>query len=170
MAKPAPAPRFNWRLWLRGALWAGVLASTVVAARAVNRLIRSDPHFVLDQDAGVAMNRPDFTILGLSHASRARVIRVFQADFGRNILQIPIEERRRKLMAVDWVERASVSRIWPNRLVVRIWERTPVAFVNLSPEGSRSTRLALIDAYGVLLDRPQKLYFSSPLLSGLHES
>ena len=71
-------------------------------------------------------------------------------------------------MAIDWIERASVSRIWPNRLVVRVWERTPVAFVNLTPAGARTqnTRLALIDAYGVLLDRPEKLDFSSPILSG----
>jgi cell division protein FtsQ len=56
--------------------------------------------------------------------------------------------------------------------VVRVWERRPVAYVNLTPEGSRNqgTRLALIDAYGVLLDRPQKLDFSSPILSGVTES
>src|SRR5437763_12563752 len=74
-------------------------------------------------------------------------------------------------MGVDWIERAAVWRIWPNQLVVRVWERTPVAFVNLTPLGVRrqSSRLALIDAYGVLLDRPQKLDFSSPILSGVYE-
>ncbi len=45
-----------------------------------------------------------------------------------------------------------------------------MAFVNLTPQGSRTTRLALIDAYGVILDRPERLDFSSPILSGVHEN
>jgi hypothetical protein len=46
-----------------------------------------------------------------------------------------------------------------------------VAFVNLTPEGARkqNARLALIDAYGVILDRPERLDFSSPILSGVYE-
>src|SRR6476646_4345214 len=171
MAKAPRVSDFNWRLWLRATVWIVLLAATAIAAHAVSRLALADPHFVVDRDAGVAMNSHDFTILGLAHASRARVTRVFEADFGANIFRIPIDERRRKLMAIDWIERASVSRIWPNRLVVRVWERTPVAFVNLTPEGARTqnTRLALIDAYGVLLDRPQTRDFSSPSLSGVSE-
>ncbi len=170
MAKEARS--FNWRLWLRVGLWATLLVSTVFAARAVNRLAHTDPHFILDRDARVAAKSLDFQIIGLNRASRSRIERVFTDDFGGNIFDIPIDERRRRLLAVDWVERASVSRIWPNQLVVRIWERQPVAFVNLTPPGARNqtSRLALIDAYGVILDRPQKLDFSSPILSGVHEN
>src|SRR5437762_1899094 len=127
MAKDKKSTAFNWRLWLNAVFWAFLLTSMAIGARAVSRFALSDPHFILDRDAGVAIHSPDFTILGLAHASRARVTKVFASDFGKNIFQIPIDERRRKLMAVDWIERASVSRIWPNQLVVRVWERTPVA-------------------------------------------
>ena len=172
MAKEKPGVGFNWRLWLRIGSWTALAASTVMAARAVSRFAYTDPHFTLDRDAGVSAKSTDFTILGIERASRARVVRVFEHDFGGNIFQIPIDERRRKLLAVDWVERASVSRVWPNRLVVRIWERQPVAFVNLTPAGAgnQASRLSLIDAYGVILDRPEKLNFSSPILSGVYES
>jgi cell division protein FtsQ len=172
MAKEARRAPINWRLWTRAGVWTLLAASTVMAARAVTRFAYSDPHFTLDRDAGVAAKSTDFTILGLERASRSRVLRVFENDFGANVFQIPIDERRRKLLAVDWVERASVSRIWPNRLVVRIWERQPVAFVNLTPAGTRNqtSRLSLIDAYGVILDRPEKLNFSSPIVSGVSES
>lgn len=171
MAKEARASGFNWRFWLRAGFWTFVLVTAAAAARAVGRYAMADPHFILDRDAGVAAGSQDFTITGLQHASRARVLRVFENDFGMSIFQIPIDERRRKLLAVDWVERASVSRVWPNRLVVRIWERKPVAFVNLAPAESRgqNSRLALIDAYGVILDRPDRLDFSSPILTGVYE-
>jgi cell division protein FtsQ len=171
MAKEARNSGFKWRFWLRAGFSAFVLVTAAAAARAVGRYAMADPHFILDRDAGVAVGSQDFVITGLQHASRARVLHVFENDFGMSIFQIPIDERRRKLLAVDWVEQASVSRVWPNRLVVRIWERKPVAFVNLTPEGSRSqnSRLALIDAYGVILDRPERLDFSSPILRGVYE-
>ena len=38
---------------------------------------------------------------------------------------MPLAERRRRLLAIDWVEDASVSRLWPNRVLVRITERKP---------------------------------------------
>ncbi len=66
-------------------------------------------------------------------------------------------------MAIDWVEDASVSRIWPDRLVVRIRERTPVAFVSLR------SGVALIDSQGILLDPPAQAQFTFPVLSGVRE-
>ena len=77
--------------------------------------------------------------------------RVFATDFDRSIFAVPLDERRRRLLAIDWVEDASVSRIWPDRLVVRIRERTPVAFVPLR------SGVLLIDSHGVLLDQPPQV-------------
>ena len=67
---------------------------------------------------------------GLVYASRFKVQRVFAADFEHSVFSVPLAERRRRLLAIDWVEDASVSRVWPDRLVVRIRERKPVAFVS----------------------------------------
>jgi cell division protein FtsQ len=66
-------------------------------------------------------------------------------------------------MAIDWVEDASVSRIWPDRLVVRIKERTPVAFVFFR------SGVQLIDSKGILLDPPPQSQFTFPVLSGVKE-
>ncbi len=48
---------------------------------------------------------------------------------------VPIHKRRQQLLAIDWVEEASVSKIWPNTLKVQVHERAPVAFVHL-PAGA----------------------------------
>jgi cell division protein FtsQ len=76
---------------------------------------------------------------------------------------VPLGERRRRLLAIDWVEDASVSRVWPDRLVVRIRERKPVAFVSLR------SGILLIDAHGVLLDPPAQAQFAFPVLDGVRE-
>jgi cell division protein FtsQ len=92
------------------------------------------------------------------------VARVFAADFEHSIFAAPLAERRRRLLAVDWVEDAAVSRIWPDRLVVRIRERKPVAFVFFR------SGVLLIDSRGVLLEPPPQAQFTFPVLSGVRES
>jgi cell division protein FtsQ len=92
------------------------------------------------------------------------VLRVFSSDFGRSVFSVPLAERRRRLLAIDWIEEASVSRIWPDRLVVRIRERTPVAFVFFR------SGVQLIDSRGVLLDPPPQAQFTFPVLSGVQEN
>jgi cell division protein FtsQ len=85
------------------------------------------------------------------------------------VFEIPLAERRRHLLAVDWVRTASVTRVLPDRIAVRVTERTPVAFARLPLAGSVRHWLALIDDDGVLLSIPQKVRFRFPVLSGVTE-
>ena len=155
----------SWRIWATAFSWLAVCVSTAIAARKVERFVSSDPQFTLSAD-----RRDSITIDGVKYASRALVARVFAPDFGRSIYLMPVAERRRRLLAIDWVEGAAVSRIWPNRILVQIKERTPVAFVNLPPaEKARVSRLALIDAEGVFLEPPPMARFTFPVLQGVSE-
>jgi cell division protein FtsQ len=169
-AKPAGRPP-AWRVWLRAAVWVAVLGATAWTARALQHHVLADPRFVLAGVPGDTQNVPDFVIEGAVHTSRDRVLEVFGDDFGKSIFRIPIAERRRRLLAIDWVADASVSRLWPNRLIVRIRERTPVAFVKLAadPLRPKAARPALIDGEGVILQQPEKGQFSFPVLNGVSE-
>jgi cell division protein FtsQ len=149
---------FNWRLWLTIMVLGGVGVITAVAGIRVRQYALTDPQFMLSRDRQDAL-----AIQGLSYTPRAKVQQVFTADFDHSVFSVPLEERRRRLLAIDWVEDASVSRIWPDRLLVRIRERKPVAFVIF-----RSSVL-LIDAHGVLLDPPAQAQFAFPVLSGVRE-
>jgi cell division protein FtsQ len=149
---------FNWRLWLVVVALGAAGVSTAVAGFRVRQYALTDPQFVLSRD------RPDaITIQGLNYTPRTKVQRVFTEDFDHSIFSVPLAERRRRLLAIDWVEDVSVSRIWPDRLMVRIRERKPVAFV-LFHSG-----VQLIDADGVLLVPPALAHFAFPVLSGLRE-
>jgi cell division protein FtsQ len=91
-------------------------------------------------------------------------MQTFGPDFGQSAFHLPLAERRRRLLAIDWVEDASLSRVWPNRLVVRIKERKPAAFVRFA-----GGRYMLIDAQGVLLSAPPRARFEFPVLSGVND-
>ena len=145
------------------------LATSAFAAREARRFVLADSRFVMPGSATDNEETTGLVVRGLAYASRARVVRVFEDDFGRNVFQIPIGERRRRLLAVDWVEDASVARIWPNRIEVRIRERKPVAFLNLphDPAHPRTSRPAMIDVEGVILEQPAKARFSFPIAGGI---
>src|SRR5580765_8708840 len=118
----------------------------------------ADGQFILSHERKDAI-----TILGLTYASRWKVQRVFAGDFDRSIFSVPLAERRRRLLAIDWIEDASVSRVWPDRLVVRIRERRPVAFVSFR------SGVLLIDSHGVLLEPPGQAQFAFPVIGGVRE-
>lgn len=115
-----------------------------------------DPRFKVSEDR--------LEVVGLNYISRRQVVEKFAGDVGRSIFLAPLERRRAMLEEISWVEAAAVSRAWPDRLRVRVRERAPVAFLR-TPAG-----LALIDGYGVILERPDRASFTFPVITGLSEN
>lgn len=134
----------------------------------VEQFLTSDQRFLFRGPSEYGSPGPCLKIDGLVYASREKVVNALAEDFGRSVYLIPLEERRLRLLAIDWVRDASISRLWPDRLVVRINERTPVAFIQLpvSQDGT-SFRMALIDAEGVILEPPPRASFTLPVLTGI---
>ena len=62
---------------------------------------------------------------------------------------------------MPWVEQATVRRELPNRIAVEIVERTPIAFLR------EANDLALVDAHGVILERPLAGDFHFPVVTGI---
>lgn len=150
MPRTEESKGIRWRLWLNVALIGVMLTIVVYTGREIRRFVRNDPRFTL---ASPDERRAGLTMDGVVHASRSRVLTTFSPDFGHSVFQAPIDERRRRLLAIDWVEDASIARIWPNRMAVHIKERKPVAFVNLPAPGGRGSRVLLIDAQGCCSSR-----------------
>ena len=113
----------------------------------------------------VALLKPEQIELTGNHVvSRDAVLQQFVRDRGRSVISIPLDARRSALEELSWVETANVQRILPNRIRVEIAERTPIAFLR------NSTELGLIDAHGVILDRPRGEDFQFPIVTGLSDS
>jgi cell division protein FtsQ len=170
MPKPIAQPksRWNWRLVIRLVGWAGLVAGLALGCREVNAFLLRDPRFQFacaDREPACA----DLEIRGAVYASRARIQSVFAQDFGASVFNMPLAERRRRLLAIDWVNSASISRIWPHGIAVTVTERTPLAFAKLPIAGTARYRFSLIDGDGVLLSIPPRVRFRLPVLSGVTE-
>jgi cell division protein FtsQ len=136
------------------------LLATLYAFHRMEQFVIRDERFALNALDTVQ----SLEISGVSHASRRAVETVFNEDSGRSIYLLPLSERRQTLRTVDWVKDASIARLWPNRVVVRIAERTPVAFIPLN-----SSKFALIDEDGVILPSVSDR-FKLPVLAGVRAS
>jgi cell division protein FtsQ len=166
MPKSVAPKRFNWRLLL--AILAGLLlfVSTAFAARRVQSILLANERFFLEPltDAGA----PGVRVEGNRYASRDRILLAFAGDMNRSVFAVPLAERRRRLLAIDWIADATVLRVWPNQLIVKVRERHPVAFVKLPVGVSGQFRYLLIDPEGVLLGVPRER-FDFPVLTGITE-
>ena len=104
-------------------------------------------------------------IAGNNHLTRPQLLSIFGEDVDRNILTVPLADRRAQLEQLPWVEHATVMRLLPNKIRVSIVERTPVAFVR------QGGQIGLVDAHGVLLDMsPDSLainHYSFPVVTGI---
>jgi cell division protein FtsQ len=170
MPKPIspPKPKWSWRLAIRVASWACIAAGMAWGGREVNSFLLRDPRFRF----ACGVSEPgcgNLEIRGAVYASRARIQNVFAPDFNASVFKMPLAERRRRLLAVDWVETASISRVWPHGIAVAVTERVPAAFAKLPIAGTSHFRFSLIDREGVLLSIPPRVRFRLPVLSGVME-
>jgi cell division protein FtsQ len=102
---------------------------------------------------------------GLSEVTRADLLPVFGEDVGRNVFFVPLNERRKQLEKIPWIEKATVMRVLPDQLRIAVVERTPVAFVR------HGQQIGLVDANGVLLNMSPssmtKHHYSFPVVTGI---
>ena len=147
--------------WGRIFLASGVLTVTGIAVTGTfvfKTYLERDPRFLI---AGTG----NILTTGLSEVTRADLLPVFGEDVGRNVFFVPLNERRRQLEKIPWVEKAAVMRVLPDQLRISVVERTPVAFVR------HGQQIGLVDANGVLLSMSPssmtKHHYSFPVVTGI---
>ena len=146
----------SWSFYKRVAVLSVAGVAGVSAVVAGVRFVLYSPKF--------ALLKPDqIELSGNKIVTRDAVLKQFLRDRNRSVVQIPLDKRRSELEQLPWVETATVQRILPNRLRVEVNERTPIAFAR------SGNQLFLIDAHGVILDRPAGEEWHFPIVSGVSD-
>jgi cell division protein FtsQ len=146
----------NWPLYRRVMGYGALGIAGIAAAWSASNFLLYSPRMLL-------LNEEQIELTGNHIVTREAVLQPFLRDRNRSILRIPLDARRSDLEQLPWVESASVQRILPNRLRVELTERTPIAFLKIGNE------LALVDAQGVILDRPEGEDLQFPIVTGISE-
>jgi cell division protein FtsQ len=146
-----------WKGYARVTVWAG-------AGLAVAGMSYMVGHFLMASQE-MALIRSDQIQISATHYVTPRNVReIFLADRNHSVLRVPLDERRRQIEALPWVEQATVRRALPNTIEVDLTERTPIAFLR---DGNQ---MDLVDVHGVILPRPLKGDFHFPVVTGMDAS
>ena len=143
-----------WKTYLRVTAWA-------VAGAAGAGLVYGCVDFLWTSPEMAVIRAEQLETSGNHNVSRASLLDVFQNDRGRSIVRIPLGVRQRQIESIPWVEQATVRRVLPRTLQVEIVERTPIAFLRNGNE------MALVDAHGVIFERPVVGRFHFPVVTGI---
>jgi cell division protein FtsQ len=152
--------KFSGRSW---PFYRRVLAYGVVGIAGASAVWTAG-RFLLYGQPMLLVKPEQIEVNGNHIVSREAVLQQFARDRGHSVLRVPLDARRSALEEISWIESATVQRILPNRIRVDLTERTPIAFLR------NGTDLALIDAHGVILDRPRGEELQFPIITGLSES
>ena len=147
----------SWSFYRKLIFWSAIGIVVLAVASVGTRFALHSPQMLL--------LKPDQIEVSGNHiVPKEEIQKLFISDRNHSLLQVNLDKRRSQIQEVSWVEGASVQRILPNHLRVEITERTPIAFFRNGAE------LTLIDAHGVLLDRPEGEDFHFPIVTGLSEN
>lgn len=89
-------------------------------------------------------------VTGLHRASRSQVLRAARIGMGLPLIRVDTAAAARRVDAIRQVQSAQVSRSWPDGVVIRVTERTPV----LAIRDGRG--FDLIDGSGVVVTSVQR--------------
>ena len=163
VSNPPPPAVSGLQIAVRVGMVTVVLLAALYTWHRVEQFLIRDASFAMNGPVGVE-DTSVIQIQGAAHASRRAVESAFADDLGRSLYLLPLADRRATLRTIDWVKDATVARVWPNRVMIRLTERRPVAFVTLAP-----SRFGLIDEDGVILP-PAPDRFHLPVLRGVRAS
>lgn len=145
-------PWWRTRIALAGGLGLGLLAIIGSAwwawtAEVPHRLARESAAAMVEGSAGLGLTINEVFVIGRRETPREHLLEALGAEQGSAILGLDIEAARERLLALPWVAEASVERLLPDMIVVRITERRPLAL------WQNQGQFALIDAAGQVIQR-----------------
>jgi cell division protein FtsQ len=115
-------------------LLASITLATAVLAYGIVRQIH-DPKF----DAVIT------GVTGAVHESQADVVTAAGLSPTQSAWLIDRQGVRRRIETLPWVDRASLTVAWPNRVGIAITERVPVAAIQVGASDAAGSRYAVID-------------------------
>lgn len=138
------------------ALGYGLYAGGHVAAAASAAVVTAKTYA-----AAVGLRLEEVTVEGRERTQTGDVLAALGATQGQFIFDVDLAAARDRLEALDWVERATVSRRLPGTVHIRLVERAPFAV------WQRGGRLSVVDMTGApITDHEPEAFAHLPLVVG----
>jgi cell division septal protein FtsQ len=112
---------------------------------AANRFFYDNPNFAITQ----------IEVETDGHLTRDQIVKLANIRSGQSVFAVNLQEIKRDLELDPLIERAEVGRELPNRIVILVTERVPLAMICVQPVSASASRLRpivfYVDKYGVVM-------------------
>lgn len=166
----SPSNLENLRLVMRGLVVFALVSALIVGVFAGWQQLESyllrDPKFTVALPSEPGEISPNLIFEGVQYTSKERLASVFTQDYGRSLYFVNLKQRHRALLENRWIAKATVTRVWPNQLRVRVEERVPAAFLILPSNGHEQLPV-YIDADGEILPQEAAVKLALPAVRGI---
>jgi cell division protein FtsQ len=144
--------------WLRSRALRWAVGAVFMLAAIAYGFTRLAAHGVFTVDHVV--------VHGNSRLSTGEVLMLVDGLKGENVFSADLERYRTRLLDSPWVADATMRRLLPSTIDLRIVERAPMAVARLGDQ------LFLVDPTGVIIDEygPQYAQYDLPIIDGLLRS
>jgi len=86
----------------------------------------------------------------LVSAGQVRAVAGIQAK--AVMIRVDTQAAAHRVESINQVQSATVSKLWPDRIVITVHERTPALAVSDAPQGTQPTSYDLVDKSGVVIE------------------
>ena len=154
-------PRANWtERWRKVKKGMGYFLLFSVAGFGIIALVELKPHERIKKvtNKPISQIQIEGDFLYLSKNESVEFIQSFIED---GLLNLNIKELKEKLESTPWVDKAAVSRTWPDKLKVVLLEEKPIArwgnqgFLNMKGDIIQAKRLDQLQALPLLVGRDE---------------
>jgi cell division protein FtsQ len=116
---------------------------------------------LVEASADMGLRIEDVFVVGRSRTPPATLLKAMEVARGAPILAFDLEAARQRVEALPWIRSASVQRVLPNTVIVRVVERQPLAL------WQNQGKFALIDEDGQVISRDDVSAFTElPVVVG----
>ena len=107
------------------------------------------------------LNVREVTVEGRLKTKKSALLQALEVSEGDNILAINMTEMKDRINKLPWVKSARIERLFPNKISLTLFERTPMA------RWQTNRKLKLIDVHGDIIPRVDLASFSNlPIIIG----
>lgn len=141
------------KIW-KGVVLVSAVAVLIVVAYAgysIVRYMRTSPRFAVRT----------VSVMGLNRVEEGNVLRQAGVKGAANVFSVDLEAVRERVEGLKWVRFATVQRLLPDTIAIKIVERTPVGLARIRGE------IFQFDAQAELLNRDRGAGADFPILYGL---
>lgn len=129
-------------------------ANWAIRADVPGRIAASVHQAVMDMTLGAGFSVQEVYVAGRKETSRRKLLAALGTKIGDPILYFDADAARKRIIHLGWVQDARVERRLPNRIVVVLKERTPIAI------WQRNKKFVLVDRNGAVIGPDDVRHYS----------